>query len=128
MRTRLILIVIAMSIGGGMLAGTSVAGAATKADTRVTIKTENGDFWGSVFSSRPFKCAKDRKVVLFKQVGADQDPRVDTKVASDTASLNGDRYMWSTGNTGMFGRFYARAGATPDCRADSSETIRSVRP
>ncbi len=112
----------------GLLSVAGIANAGTVADTRVTIHTQNGDFWGAVFSSRPLRCARDRKIVLFKQLGAEQSPSTDDRVASDLASLNGDRYEWNTGNTGMFGRFYARAGKTPDCRADSSETVRSTRP
>jgi hypothetical protein len=108
-----------------VVAGT--AGAGTRATTTVTIKTQNGDFWGYVDSPRPLKCADGRKIVLFKQVGAEQDPSVDQKVASDTASLNGDRYMWSTGNTGQSGKFYARAGRTINCKADTSPTVRSVK-
>lgn len=106
---------------------TGTAGAGTRAATTVTIKTQNGDFWGYVDSPRPLKCAEERKIVLFKQVGAEQDPSVDQKVASDTASLNGDRYMWSTGNTGLSGKFYARAGRTLNCKADNSPTVRSVK-
>jgi len=108
-----------------VVAGT--AGAGTRATTTVTIKTQNGDFWGYVDSPRPLKCADGRKIVLFKQVGAEQDPSVDQKVANDTASLNGDRYMWSTGNTGQSGKFYARAGRTINCKADTSPTVRSVK-
>ena len=58
---------------------------------------------------------------------AAEDPRNDERVASDLAGLSGDRYEWNTGNTGRFGKFYARAGKTPDCKADSSDTVRSVR-
>jgi len=57
-----------------------------------------------------------------------EGPRVDERIADDTASLNGDRYEWNTGNTGEFGKFYARAGKTDDCKGDTSKTIRSVRP
>jgi len=121
--------VVAVVFGAVSIAGTVTAGAGTvRAETTVTIRTENGDFWGFVSSPRPLKCAEGRKIVLFKQVGAEQDPRVDQRIADDTASLNGDRYEWSTGNTGKFGKFYARAGKTDDCKGDTSKTVRSVRP
>jgi len=116
-------------IGVVSVAGTVTAGAGQRAETTVTIRTENGDFWGFVSSPRPRKCADERKVVLFKQVGSEQDPSVDERVASDTASLNGgDRAEWNTGNTGMFGKFYARVGRTEDCQGDTSNTVRSRRP
>jgi hypothetical protein len=108
------------------LAGTASAG--QRAETKATIRTENGDFWGFVSSPKPKLCAKDRKVVVFKQKGTEQNPRVDEKIASDTASLVGDRAEWNTGNTGVFGRFYARVGKTEGCKGDTSKTIRSVRP
>ncbi len=112
---------------GVVMALTSVGTAGTRADTTVTIKTKNGDFWGYVKSTRPFKCAKNRTIVLFKQVGSTQAPKVDQKIASDTASLVAGRYMWSTGNTGMYGKFYARAKRTTYCKADNTDTVRSVR-
>ena len=34
---------------------------------------------------------------------------------------------WSTGNTGISGRFYAKVKRTPYCRPDTSPTIRAVR-
>ena len=73
-------------------------------------------------------CRHVRHAVHFKQTGPEQGSRADERVASHTASLNGDRYEWNTGNTGMFGRFYARVARTDTCRGDTSNTIRSVRP
>ena len=104
------------------------ANAGTVADSTVTIKAQSGDFSGTISSSRPMRCAQDRKVVVFKQAGANQDPSQDDRVASDTASLSGDRYEWSTGNTGVYGKVYARVGRTEHCKADTSRTVRSVRP
>jgi hypothetical protein len=127
LNTKLRAAVVVLAVCGGILAA-DIARAATRAETTVTIETQNGDFWGTVDSPRPRRCANDRKIILFKQVGAEQDPSVDTKVGSDNASLNGDAYEWSTGNTGMFGKFYARAPRTLYCKADSSPTVRSVRP
>lgn len=118
----------AVVLGAVSVAGTLTAGAAQPAETTVTIRTENGDFRGYVSSPRPLKCAEGRVVVLFRQTGAVQDPKVDEKIGSDTASLSGDRYEWNTGNTGVYGKFYARARKTESCKGDTSKTIRSVRP
>jgi hypothetical protein len=125
MRPKLVSIVVAAATCVVPLGGEAAAG--TRADTTVTIRTDNGDFWGFVSSPRPLRCADGRKVVLFKQTGPEQDPSTDDRIASDTASLNGDRYEWNTGNTGMFGRFYARVGRTEECKGDTSQTIRSRR-
>jgi hypothetical protein len=43
----------------------------------------------------------------------------------DTADLSGGRYAWDTGNTGASGKFYARAGKIPGCKADTSKTVRT---
>lgn len=127
MNTRSIAIISTVVLAGGLAAPAVASTAGSRADTRVTIQVNNGDFSGYVHSSRPRKCSKDRKIVLFKQVGQNQNPSNDEKVASDTASKNGDRFEWNTGNTGLSGKFYARAGRTPDCKPDTSPTIRSDR-
>ncbi|MEX0755602.1 MAG: hypothetical protein WD556_10890 [Actinomycetota bacterium] len=104
---------------------TGLASAGNLAETTVTINEQSGDFSGTVRSNRPNRCADERKIVLFKQKGREQRPSRDRKVANDTASLNGDRYEWNTGNTGFeSGKFYARAGKTPDCQPDNSKTVR----
>jgi len=101
----------------------AAAGGGTKIKTAVTIQVEGRDFSGYVNSPQPRKCAKDRKVILYKQVGRNQNPSRDQRVATDTASKNGDRYMWSTGNTGITGKFYARVKATSACKADTSKPL-----
>lgn len=124
MKSRLIVGAIALAVGA-TVAPTGSAVAGTLASSTVTIKAQNGDFSGVVKSSRPRSCARNRKVIVFKQMGMNQDPSVDERVASDTASRNGDRFQWSTGNTGVFGKVYALVRRTPDCKADRSKTIRS---
>jgi hypothetical protein len=107
------------------LAGSIVtAGARKPAKTKVTIIPESGGFFGYVYSPKPGRCANNRVVRLYKQRGRQQKPSVDTKIGSDTAQANGDRFMWSTGNTGFArGLFYARAGRVPGCKPDSSKSI-----
>jgi hypothetical protein len=127
MRTKVLSVAVVLAVAGSMwFAG--VASGRALIDTTVTIKTQNGDFWGTVKSPRPKLCARNRKVVLFKQLGAEQAPATDKKIASDIASLNGSRYEWNTGNTHIYGRYYARVGRSGSCKADTSETVRSKRP
>ena len=114
----------ALFVAGLMSIG--VASAGTRFDTTVTIKVQGRDFYGFVKSTHPVKCANNRKVILFKQLGATQDPTTDDKVASDTTSLSNGHYRWETGNTGIRGKFYARAPATKDCVADSSPSIHTT--
>ena len=123
MKRKLLLALVAVVVLGG-IAMPSSAGT-TRAKTTVTIKVEGTDFSGLVKSPRPRRCADGRKVVLFRQTGSEQQPSTDPVIASDTASLNGDQYEWSTGNTGVSGRFYARARRTDRCKADSSRTLRT---
>jgi len=97
---------------------------ATKAETTVNIKGDNGDYYGYVKSSDAGNCASGRKVKVFKQLGSVQDPKSDLKIGTDTAQPNGDKYMWSIGNSGYkHGHFYAKVGKTSVCKGDTSKTI-----
>ena len=127
MRTKLFLSAIAVTVCATVFViGTATA--ATRAPTVVTIKAQNGDFSGRISSPHPKRCANNRKVIVFKQLGSVQDPAHDTKMGSDISSLNGDRYEWSTGNSGApNGKYYARAPQTLNCKADSSLTVRNIR-
>ena len=106
------------------MAFAALAPAADRAPTDVTIKGTNGDYHGRIDSTRPQKCVKDRKVTVYKQKGAHQNPSEDKEIGSDTASIENNHGVWSAGNTGFkHGKFYARAGRTPDCKAGHSQTI-----
>jgi hypothetical protein len=120
LKTKILTAVVALAALGGIAAPSSAGGLL---DTSVTIKVEGRDFSGSVRSPDPATCAEGRKVILFKQIGSEQDRSADQRVASDTASLNGDRYEWSTGNTGQRGNFYARVRKTAECKGDTSRTL-----
>jgi hypothetical protein len=110
----------------GVLALSGVAGARSSATTKVTIKYNGDGFQGLVKSSKPNLCANHRKVNVYRQKGNAQDPSSDTNLYTETASKQGDRYKWNTGNSGQaHGRFYARAGKIPGCKADSSDTIQT---
>jgi hypothetical protein len=98
--------------------------ALAKAETTVNIKGEDGDYYGYVKSSDADNCANGRKVKVFKQLGSVQDPKNDLKIGSDYAQPNGDKYMWSIGNSGYkHGHFYAKVGKTSVCKGDTSKTI-----
>lgn len=110
----------------GAVALPGVATAGDGAETIVTIKeAASGDFFGYVKSPQPVRCAKERKVTLYKQLGATQMPSEDDKINSDNASKQGDKYRWDTGNTNTSGKVYARARKIEHCRGDSSPTIES---
>ncbi len=122
MRTRLLLAAAITALGCVAVAGTAIAGG--KADTQVKIKAQSDGFFGYVKSSDPNHCANNRKVVVYKQKGDAPDRQADQKIGSDLAQPNGDKYMWSTGNTGKpHGDYYAFAKSTPKCKADYSKTI-----
>lgn len=122
---RSLLAIAAVTLSGAV--ATSPAAAAGLTPTEVTIETQNGDFSGEVNSSDP-ACAEGRKVTLFKLVGSSPDRSVDQKIGSDTASLNGSSYEWSTGNTGLRkGKFYARSGKTGLCAGDVSPVVKASK-
>jgi len=95
--------------------------------TKVTIQAQSGgDFYGYVKSSDPGTCSNERKVILYRMLGDSPHPSDDQKIASDTAGPNGDRYMWSTGNTGQrHGKFYARVKRTTYCAGDLSPVVKA---
>jgi len=101
----------------------SLAGAAGRADTKVTIHGANGDFQGRVLSDRQ-RCLGGRKVVVYKQKHDAQDPANDNKIGSDTTERHGDHGDWSIGNSGFRnGKFYAKVTRTDGCKGDFSRTI-----
>jgi hypothetical protein len=123
-RSTLGAIVVAIAVCGLVfVAGAASAGGG--AVTKVTIKAQSGDFSGFVSSPKPHKCANHRLIWVYKQKGKNQNPSVDSRLYMDTADLSGGRYAWDTGNTGASGKFYARAGKIPGCKADTSKTVRT---
>ena len=104
-KSKSLLAVLALTTCGLLvLAGSAFAG---RGETKVKIKAESGGFYGYVKSAKQ-KCANGRKVILYKQMGNGADPKDDQKIGSDIAQANGNKYMWSTGNTGSHkGYFYA---------------------
>jgi hypothetical protein len=118
----------------GASAGTPGASAGRRAETRVTIQTERvllfkARVWGTVQSGRPSKCAKDRKVVLFRQSGLEQHPKTDEKVAERRASPRGERYTWSLTLARPDYRrqlYYARVDSTEFCKAESTRTVHVI--
>jgi hypothetical protein len=122
MRHKLLATFAAFAVGASLfIAGTAVA--VTRADTHLTIKGPNGDFSGTISSPKPKQCANHRLVLLFRQLGATQNPTHDDKAGMDTSGLQGGKYAWDMGNTGLSGKFYARAPQTTNCKAGSSKTI-----
>jgi len=114
----------ALAISLTAFAGVATAQAGGKADTKVSIKGEGGDYYGYVKSSDADNCANERKVKVFKQLGSSQDPKHDQKIGTDTTEPNGGKYMWSIGNSGYkSGKFYAKVGKTSLCKGATSKTI-----
>ena len=107
------------------LGATALATGTLAAKTYLTIKGPQGDFSGTITSTRLHKCAENRTVNVYKQRGSLQKPKNDMKIGSDTSELRGKKGYWSIGNSGFkSGRFYARAPAKVGCRAGATKTIR----
>ncbi|MCB0908271.1 MAG: hypothetical protein KDB63_14245 [Nocardioidaceae bacterium] len=116
---------LALLTSAALLAAPAMASAqpaAARAKSTVTIKAEGVDLSGTLSSPRK-SCVNGRKVIVIKQVGT-RGGGNDKVIASDTASADG---TWSTGNTGIEGRFYAKVKKTATCGGDTSKTIRAVR-
>jgi hypothetical protein len=107
----------------GAFALASLAGARGRADSKVTIKGDNGDFHGKVFSERS-KCLGHRTVVVYKQLHDVQKPSDDKKIGTDTTERHADHGDWAIGNSGFKkGKFYAHVKKTDACKGDFSRTI-----
>ena len=122
-RKLLAIAVLAMCGAVAITAVASAGGAGGRIVTKVTIKAEGTDLFGYVKSDDEQLCAADRKVKVFRVKRGDKE-----KIGTDNAQANGNRYQWSLGNTGLYGRFYAKVARTPDCGGDESRTIRVARP
>ncbi len=107
-----------------ILALSAPASAAGAAKTTLTIRAQGLDLSGTVQSSRG-SCLGNRNVKLYKQQGQEQRPNTDPLIATDTSERQGNRGEWSTGNTGMRGKFYVRTGKVPGCTGAASKTIRA---
>lgn len=94
------------------------------AKTTLTIRAQGLDLSGTVQSSKG-SCLGDRNIRLYKQKGKEQRPGSDPMIASDTSERQGNRGEWSTGNTGMRGKFYVRTAKVPGCTGAASKTIRA---
>lgn len=111
--------VLAVALPTGMAVGVAAGASAPRATLTVTLTAQGTDMSGTVASNKPRKCAANRTVKLYKLING--EPHL---WASDTTEKQGGKYVWSTGNTGTPGRYYAKVGAKPGCRGDVSPTIR----
>jgi hypothetical protein len=121
----------ALLVGAGAtfigLAGFDASGAATaRARVTVTISQINTEMSGTVSSTKPVKCAANRTVSVWEQIGT-RGGGDDIKRFQDTTSKQGGKYVWNTGNTGVEGFFYAKVKPKPGCKGDTSRTIETVR-
>ena len=123
MRAKLLIVpVLALVMTAGMATTATASDRATLANTTVTIRAQGTDLSGQVRSPAPNRCANNRNVVVFRQIGA-RGGGNDVRFANDTSELQGNVYKWSTGNTGQAGKFYAKVFKTTQCKGASSATI-----
>ena len=92
------------------------------AKTTLTIRANGLDLSGTVQSSR-LRCVDKRNIKLYKQVGKQQNPSTDSLIGQDTSQRHGRLGEWSTGNTGISGKFYVRTNKVPGCTGATSKTI-----
>ena len=123
-RRRLTAALLLSAAAAGSLGTAGHADAAARAKVTVTIAAEGTDMSGTVLSNRT-ACKDERKVIVVRQVGA-RGGGNDVAFASDTTEVVDGKGMWSTGNTGTAGKFYARVKATLECAKDESPTIKIV--
>lgn len=105
--------------------GAASASAATRSASSVTIRADGVDLSGVVSSPNP-RCEGGRTVVLYRQVGA-RGGGDDPVIGTDTTSVRRGVGVWSTGNTGIEGRFWVRVVPTRRCAGAVSRAVRAVR-
>jgi hypothetical protein len=119
-------IITASLVTAAMVAACPVTSSASVAARRTPVSASivatGTDLSGAV-ESRRAACKADRRVVVYRQVGT-RGGGDDIRFAQDTTGRQGNLWTWSTGNTGTPGRFYAKLGATPDCRSALSDSVR----
>jgi hypothetical protein len=123
--TRTLAAAIGLATAAAVLVSAPSSQAAPRANNVVTIKAEGTDLSGTVKSKRR-ACKNERKVFLVKQKGAKGGSN-DKVIATDITELDDGVGEWSTGNTGIEGRFYAKIKRTPLCKAAVSPTVRATR-
>lgn len=106
---------------GADAASKAPAGPKKQAGATVTI-----DFWPEgVFGyvrGAPERCAGNRRVELFEQLGEGRDPATDRRLAADRAGGRADLYQWAV-RTARPGSLYAFAAKVPGCAAATSASL-----
>ena len=93
--------------------GLVVSGAASRRRQRQDEghdQGSGGDVYGYVKSTKPNRCADDRKVKVFRQKGGEAGRRRRHQGRQRRRRPNGDRYQWSIGRPAWRQKIYARAG------------------
>ena len=122
--TRTLAASVGLATTAAVLVSTPSTQALDRAATTVTIQAEGTDLSGTVKSKRR-ACKDGRKVLVVKQVGT-RGGGDDVVMFNDTSELQDGVGVWSTGNTGTPGRFYAKVRRTQLCKGATSDTVRAV--
>src|SRR5947209_3672950 len=113
MRARKFLLTFAAVACSALVIGT----AAWAAGATTTVTLSGPDSVSGTIHSPSKSCLGGRKVVVFMQKGAHQDPSVDQKMNSTTSERQGNKGVWDMGNPGFpkHKKYYARANRKTGC-------------
>ncbi len=118
MKTKTLIATAAVALTG-VFAGTAQAATPTE----VTIKGQEGEYYGYVKSQKS-SCESGRTVNVYKMLGDNPSPSSDKKIGSDTSAPNGPDGMYNIGNSGFKkGKFYAQVKKSGNCGGDLSPVI-----
>ena len=106
------------------LSSMAMAGAAgsrerQQANTKVTIDGGGGLVQGEVKSPNENKCAKNRKVLIYKV----KNSAIPSRSPRTARQQNGDRYQWGMGREG--GKYFAKVNPNDQCEGDTTKTVRA---
>ena len=105
---------------------TDAAAAGPRAKTSVSLNTSPQPF-GYVKSPTPRACAKGRRIAIFEQLGANQRPRTDRRIATAVTYRYHGRFQWKTKSVDA-ARLYAKAEPVPRCKGARSKTVSTPAP
>ncbi len=116
----------AFAAGGLAVHSTDAAAAGQRARTSVSLNTSPKPF-GYVKSPRPKACSEGRRIAIYEQLGANQRPRSDRRIATAVAYRYHGSFQWQTKSVEA-AELYARANPVPGCTGARSKTVSTPAP
>lgn len=105
---------------GALLALVAIApaSASAKADAKVVITGYTPllmSSWNGKVTSERKACEKERKVIVYRRAGEDNE-----RIGSAKTYKDGDKWRWDVFDDAEGGKYFALAPETPECKRSES--------